>query len=158
MPSWGGTAAVVPGLIACSSEKEGGQTAKAEAGVWKTHGCIYNCSCGNSKCLSRIYVEDGVPLKIRTDESETDTLANPRRIACPRGRAQISNKLSPARIKYPMKRKNWSPEAPNGELRGIDGNASLGTKRLTMPPPNFKRSLTSTPPAAFFPSLLTSAV
>lgn len=42
------------------------------------------------------------------------------RRACPRGRAQISNMLSPARIKYPMKRKGWSPDNPNGEMRGKD--------------------------------------
>ena len=27
---------------------------------------------------------------------------------------------SPARIKYPMKRKGWSPGNPNGEMRGKD--------------------------------------
>ena len=66
-----------------------------------------------------MYVEDGVPLKTRTDELE-DTLADPQRRACPRGHGMISNMTSPARIKYPMKRKSWSPENPNGQLRGID--------------------------------------
>ena len=36
------------------------------------------------------------------------------------GRAQISNITSGARVKYPMKRKNWSPDDPHGELRGKD--------------------------------------
>lgn len=79
-----------------------------------------NCSCGSSRCLLRVYVEDGVPLKIRTDEQDEDTIEVPQRRACPRGRAQISNMVSPARIKYPMKRKGWSPDNPNGEMRGKD--------------------------------------
>lgn len=79
-----------------------------------------NCSCGSSRCLLRVYVEDGVPLKIRTDEQDEDTPEVPQRRACPRGRAQIGNMVSPARIKYPMKRKGWSPENPNGEMRGKD--------------------------------------
>ena len=79
-----------------------------------------NCSCGSSRCLLRVYVEDGVPLRIRTDEQDEDTIEVPQRRACPRGRAQISNMMSPARIKYPMKRKGWSPDNPNGEMRGKD--------------------------------------
>ena len=79
-----------------------------------------NCSCGSSRCLLKVYVEDGVPLKIRTDEQDEDSIEVPQRRACPRGRAQIGNMLSPARIKYPMKRKGWSPDSPNGEMRGKD--------------------------------------
>ena len=79
-----------------------------------------NCSCGSSRCLLKVYVEDGVPLKVRTDEQDEDTIEVPQRRACPRGRAQISNITSPARIKHPMKRKGWSPENPNGEMCGKD--------------------------------------
>ena len=89
-------------------------------GEWKTGACMNNCSCGSSRCLLRVYCEDGVPLKIKTDELDEDTIEIPQRRACPRGRAYISNVTSPARIKYPMKRKNWSPEEPNRELRGVD--------------------------------------
>ena len=41
-------------------------------------------------------------------------------VLAPRGRAQISNITSAARVKYPMKRKGWSPDNPNGEMRGKD--------------------------------------
>lgn len=85
-----------------------------------------NCSCGSSRCLLKVYVEDGVPLKIRTDEQDEDSIEVPQRRACPRGRAQIGNILSPARIKYPMKRKGWSPDNPNGELRGKDEWERIG--------------------------------
>ncbi len=99
---------------------EGGQTGAEGAGEWKTGACMNNCSCGSSRCLLRVYVEDGVPLKIRTDEQDEDSIEVPQRRACPRGRAQISNMMSPARIKYQMKRKGWSPDNPNGEMRGKD--------------------------------------
>lgn len=89
-------------------------------GEWLTGACMNNCSCGASRCLIKVYVEDGVPLKIRTDEESDDELHTLQRRACPRGRAKISDYLSPARIKYPMKRRSWSPEEPNGEMRGRD--------------------------------------
>lgn len=118
-----GSASLV-GLTSCASKEGvegGGEQApvKEEAGTWLTAPCKYNCCCGVSRCLIKVYVEDGVPLKTRTDEAE-DTLANPQRRACLRGHGMISNMMSPARIKYPMKRKGWSPEAPNGEMRGKD--------------------------------------
>ncbi len=123
---WGtataGAAALV-GFTGCapSGDESGeGQAGTEGAGEWKTGACMNNCSCGSSRCLLRVYVEDGVPLKIRTDEQDEDSRETPQRRACPRGRAQIGNMMSPARIKYPMKRKGWSPDNPNGEMRGKD--------------------------------------
>ena len=40
--------------------------------------------------------------------------------ACPRGRAMKDAIYSPTRLLHPMKRKHWSPEQPNGHLRGQD--------------------------------------
>jgi anaerobic dimethyl sulfoxide reductase subunit A len=119
----GGTAALAGGLVGCgltnaTPPKEGGET--KPVGVWKTGACNHNCSCGASRCLLRVYVEDGVPVKIRTDEEGTDSIEMLQKRACARGRAQIGHVLSPARIKYPMKRKGWSPDSPNGEMRGKD--------------------------------------
>ena len=37
-----------------------------------------------------------------------------------RGKAQQQQCFGADRIKYPLKRKNWSPENPNGDLRGRD--------------------------------------
>ena len=104
----------------------------AETGKWLPTTCMYNCSCGASRCLLKVYVEDGVPLAIRSDDEDEDSYAMPQRRACVRGRAQISNHLSPARIKYPMKRKSWSARTNlNGDLRGqaTNGSASAGTRR-----------------------------
>ena len=92
----------------------------AKSGEWKVVPCYNNCSCDSSRCLLKCYFEDGVPLKIRSDEEGDDRIEMPQRRACLRGRAAIKDKLSPMRLKYPMKRKNWSPDNPPGELRGID--------------------------------------
>lgn len=124
---WGAASAGVASLMGLSScapssteSEEGRPAAEGEKGTWLTGACMNNCSCGSSRCLLKVYVEEGVPLKIRTDEQDEDSIEVPQRRACPRGRAQIGNMLSPARIKYPMKRKGWSPDNPNGEMRGKD--------------------------------------
>ena len=133
---WGTAAAgatALVGFAGCAPAKEEerqlGETGEASPtgyagetgnGQWLTGACPNNCSCGSSRCLLKVYVEEGVPLRIRTDEEDEDSIEVPQRRACPRGRAQISNITSPARIKYPMKRKGWSPENPNGEMRGRD--------------------------------------
>lgn len=123
-------AATLAGFTGCApsgqenAQKEGlsdtGDAPAEETGAWLTGACMNNCSCGSSRCLLKVYVEDGVPLKIRTDEQDEDSIEVPQRRACPRGRAQVSNMTSPARIKYPMKRKGWSPDNPNGGMRGKD--------------------------------------
>ena len=120
-------AAGLVGLTSCAPKaEEGGSDAPAqlqaveETGQWMTAPCYNNCSCGSSRCLNRVYVEDGVPLKMRSDEDETDSYAMPQRRSCLRGRGKISEVYSPARIKYPMKRKNFSLDDPQGELRGRD--------------------------------------
>lgn len=127
---WGAVAAgatSMAGLASCAPTTEGeggrGETQIQDPltlGEWKTAACPFNCSCGAGRCLLRVQVIDGVPTRLRTDEDDEDSPDTPQRRACPRGRAQISNFLSPDRIKYPMKRKGWSPDNPNGEMRGKD--------------------------------------
>lgn len=120
-----GTASML-GLVSCApdntkeGESESSSSMPTETGQWLTGACMNNCNCGSSRCLLKVYVEDGVPRKIRTDEEDEDSVEVPQRRACARGRAKVSAMLSPARIKYPMKRKNWSPDNPNGDLRGKD--------------------------------------
>ncbi len=113
----------IAGLTGCATanvSSTSGETEQKPQGEWKTGACMYNCSCEASRCLLRVYVEDGVPLAIESDYYDEDSVETPQRRACARGYAQISNMLSPARIKYPMKRKGWSPENPNGQMRGKD--------------------------------------
>ncbi|MDR3053024.1 MAG: molybdopterin-dependent oxidoreductase [Coriobacteriales bacterium] len=121
----GGTLALSSGLVACTNNgggTGGDGTPVAQTGAWKTAPCMNNCSCGASRCLLKAYVEDGVPIKIITDQGQydPDSFEYLQKRACGRGRAQISNILSADRVKYPMKRKGWSPESPNGAMRGKD--------------------------------------
>ena len=116
------------GLVACAPKNEEeslagtGEAAQplVETGRWVAAPCYNNCSNGATRCPNRVYMEDGVPLKIRSDEAEEDSYAMPQRRGCLRGRAKISDTYSPARIKYPMKRKSFTIDDPHGELRGKD--------------------------------------
>ena len=58
--------------------------------------------------------------KLKTDDSHEDSIDYPQERACARGRAQRQIIYGVDRLKYPMKRVRWSPEAPNGEYRGKD--------------------------------------
>ncbi len=128
----GGTAAIGAGLIGCTSPTTTGSTGttgepakqvgELASGDWISGGCIHNCSCESSRCLLKVYVEDGVPVRIGTDTDSEDSEEIPQKRACLRGYAQISHTLSPARVKYPMKRVNWQPGGTNinGDLRGKD--------------------------------------
>ena len=53
-------AASLVGLTSCSSGggQGAGQEASGEKGTWLTGACMNNCSCGSSRCLLRVYVED----------------------------------------------------------------------------------------------------
>lgn len=128
---WGiacGGAAGLIGLSSCSSDTGSTSDNKstndaehaAETGQWLNAPCYNNCSCGSSRCLNKIYVEDGIPLKTRSDEADTDSYAIPQRRSCLRGKAKMSEIFSPARVRYPMKRKNFNLGDPHGELRGKD--------------------------------------
>ena len=131
-----GTAAVgasaLVGFAGCAPSgatdvtQQEGQAATEVQGEWLNAPCYNNCSCGSSRCLNKVYVADGVPLKTRTDEVDEDSYAMPQRRACLRGRAKMSEILSPARIKYPMKRKNFSLDNPQGDLRGKDEWERMG--------------------------------
>ena len=89
-------AATLAGFTGCAPAKEelsstegkstGAEPAQ-ETGKWLTGACMNNCSCEHSRCLLRVYVEDGVPLRIRTDEEDEDSIEVPQRRACLRGRA-----------------------------------------------------------------------
>jgi anaerobic dimethyl sulfoxide reductase subunit A len=116
----GGTAALAGGLS--YGLKAMDKAAAQQEGKWVTAACWHNCSCGNSRCLLKAYVVDGVPVQVKSDDDlETpDDYDNPQRRACPRGRSQIEHVVAGERIKYPMKRKNWEPGGGKKELRGKD--------------------------------------
>ena len=72
------------------------------------------------KCLVRAYSKDGVILRQCTDDFNTDDDVNRQQRSCLRGWSQQYQARGLDRLKYPMKRKNWTPGNPNGHLRGQD--------------------------------------
>ena len=89
----------------------------AEGGKWVAAPCWHNCG---GKCLVRACVKDGVIVRQGTDNFNTDDGVNRQQRACLRGYSQQYQARGLDRLKYPMKRKNWSPDNPNPELRGKD--------------------------------------
>ena len=89
----------------------------AEGGKWLAAPCWHNCG---GKCLVKAYVKDGVIIRQGTDDINTDDEVNRQQRACLRGFSQQYQARGLDRLKYPMKRKNWSPDNPTPELRGQD--------------------------------------
>lgn len=112
------------GLAGCSpkesastvTEHEGPIDTEADA-QWVTAACWHNCG---GRCLNKALVKDGVVLRQKTDDTHEDSPDFPQQRACQRGRSQRMQVFGADRLKYPMKRKHWSPEEPHGELRGED--------------------------------------
>ncbi len=89
----------------------------AEGGKWVAAPCWHNCG---GKCLVKAYVKDGVILRQGTDNMNSDDEVNRQQRACLRGYSQQYQARGLDRLKYPMKRKHWSPDDRNPELRGMD--------------------------------------
>src|SRR4030066_168095 len=65
-------------------------------------GCpAHNCG---GRCLLKVFVRDGVIVRIETDDRPGDTVSDPQLRACVRGRAYRTRQYHPDRLKYPMKR------------------------------------------------------
>lgn len=88
-----------------------------DGGKWVAAACWHNCG---GKCLVKAYVKDGVIMRQKTDDIYSDDEVNRQQRACLRGYSQQYQARGLDRLKYPMKRKNWTPGDPHGELRGID--------------------------------------
>ena len=114
------SALAILGITGCQErfEKVTDEEKKSgKKGEWRPAPCWDNCG---GKCLLNAYVRNGVVEKLKTDDSHEDSLDYPQERACARGRAQRQRIYGVDRLKYPMKRVRWSPEAPNGEYRGKD--------------------------------------
>lgn len=112
------------GMSGCSPKTEDAEDEGASSGddpeagaQWVTAACWHNCG---GRCLNKALVKDGVVLRQKTDDTHEDSPDFPQQRACQRGRSQRMQVFGADRLKYPMKRKNWSPEDPHGELRGED--------------------------------------
>src|SRR5512136_2766746 len=60
-------------------------------------------NCGG-RCLLKVFVRDGVIVRIETDDRPGDTVADPQLRACVRGRAYRKRQYHPGRLQFPMKR------------------------------------------------------
>lgn len=89
-----------------------------EDAKWVSIPCWHDCG---GTCNIKALVEDGKIVRIKTDDTHPDSWERPQSRACAMGRAMRQKVYGAGRLKHPMKRKHWSPEEPNGHLRGIDG-------------------------------------
>ena len=87
-------------------------------GKWIPAACWHNC--GGSKCLNKALVIDGNVIRQKTDDITPDSMEAPQQRACVRGFSQQIQALGADRLRFPMKRKNWSPGGGRKELRGQD--------------------------------------
>ena len=123
----GAAALAVGGLVGCAPQgpqkNEGSQGVATSTernltqGAWKTAACWHNCG---GRCVNKVLVQDGVVVRQKTDDTHEDSMDWPQQRGCLRGRAQRMQVFAEDRLKYPLKRVNWSPEQPNGDLRGKD--------------------------------------
>ncbi len=119
----GSLAACAPAADDLAATGEGGDATTHAAGPdlttgeWKTAACWHNCG---GRCLNKVLVRDGVVIRQKTDDTHEDSPDYPQQRGCLRGRAQRKQVFADDRIKYPLKRTGWSPDAPNGEMRGKD--------------------------------------
>ncbi|MBO7702651.1 MAG: molybdopterin-dependent oxidoreductase, partial [Eggerthellaceae bacterium] len=91
---------------------------KGEEGAeWVAVPCWHNCG---GRCLVKALVRDGEVLRMKTDDLHPDTWERPQARSCPMGHAMRQQVFGKDRLKYPMKRKHYSPEDPHRELRGVD--------------------------------------
>lgn len=107
--------------VGCSANKVEPAATEESAvpieGQWVTAACWHNCG---GRCLNKVLVKDGVVIRQKTDDTHEDSPDYPQQRGCLRGRAQRKQVFAADRLKYPMKRKNWTLENPNGQLRGQD--------------------------------------
>lgn len=86
-------------------------------GKWIPADCWPDCG---SKGFNKAYVENGVVVRMGTDDAIEDSWNTPQLRACARGQSLRMWLLGADRLKYPMKRKHWAPGGGKKELRGKD--------------------------------------
>ncbi|WP_411967739.1 molybdopterin-dependent oxidoreductase [Haloferax sp. YSSS75] len=75
--------------------------------------CSPNC---RGKCPIDVHVRDGQVKKVEPHPPEDERYKR----ACVLGLSHTQRAYDPTRLKYPMKRTDWSPDDPNGAGRGPD--------------------------------------
>lgn len=65
--------------------------------------CCPAHNCGG-RCVLVAHIEDGVIVRLESDDREHDEIDDPRLLACVRGKAYLRRQYHPDRLTYPMKR------------------------------------------------------
>ncbi len=112
----GGTAALAGGLN-FGLKKVAAAAQSASTGQWVMAACWHNCG---GRCANQAYVVDGVVTKQKTDDTHPDSPNYPQMRSCARGKSQRHQVFGVDRLKYPMKRANWTPGGGDKSLRGKD--------------------------------------
>jgi anaerobic dimethyl sulfoxide reductase subunit A len=112
-----GGAAALTGGLGYGLKMVGEAAEPTGEGKWVPSACWGNCGGRN---LNKAYVVDGVVTRQKTDDTHPDSPDFPQQRACARGRAQRRRIFGADRLKYPMKRKNWTPGGGDKSLRGKD--------------------------------------
>lgn len=105
-------------LSETAGTEKGGEAPVQPAGEWKTLACLHGCG---TRCMNQALVQDGVVIRQKTDDTHEDSIECPQQRGCLRGRSLVEFEMGADRIKYPLKRVSWTPENPNGDLRGKEG-------------------------------------
>ena len=122
----GGTAALAGGLdygLKAAGVSRGLKAVEAASqpaaspAKWVAAACWHNCG---GRCLLKAEVQDGVVLRVKTDDTHPDSADFPQQRGCVRGRSQRMQVFAADRLKYPMKRANWAPGGGDKSLRGKD--------------------------------------
>lgn len=92
-------------------------TTKESGPQWVSAPCWHNCG---GRCLVKVLVDNGKVIRTKTDDTHPDSMLCPQSRSCALSYKLHDQTFGPERIKHPMKRKNWSPDNPHGELRGKD--------------------------------------
>ena len=99
-----GSPSLVKRLKAKTLSRSGRDSAavSSSAGMMIRTGCpSHNCG---GRCVLRVYVRDGVIVRIEGDDRPGDSIEDPQLRACVRGRSYRRRQDHPDRLKYPMKR------------------------------------------------------
>lgn len=78
-------------------------------------------NCGG-RCLLKVFVKDGLIIRIEGDDRQPDSIENPQLRPCIRGRGYRRRQYHPDRLKYPMKRVGRRGE---GRFERITWNEAL---------------------------------
>ena len=95
------------------------QDAPAGIQIIRTGCPSHNCG---GRCLLKVHVQDGIVVRVESDDRPTDSIEAPQLRACPRGRAYRRREHHPNRLRYPLKRAGARGQ---GQFARISWNEAL---------------------------------